>query len=93
MESKLKNSFVQYLIDRQKTEDNEVNFSELIDEQLLNLDDKKSIKSFFELILSNQIELAKNKRFPYDYTVKLARNNGKEKSVGILKCIELFNLY
>jgi hypothetical protein len=93
MESKLKNSFVQYLIDRQKTEEKEVYFSELIEEQLLNLKDKKSIKSFFELILSNQIELAKNKRFPYDYTVKLARINGKEKAVGILKCIELFNLY
>ena len=93
MESKLKNSFVQYLIDRQKTEDKEVNFSELIEEQLLNLKDKKSIKSFFELILSNQIELAKNKRFPYDYTVKLAKSNGKDKPIGILKCIELFNLY
>jgi hypothetical protein len=93
MESKSKNSFVQYLMDRQKTEDKEINFSELIDDQLLNLEDKKSIKSFFELILTNQIELAKNKRFPYDYTVKLARNNGKDKPVGILKCIELFNLY
>jgi hypothetical protein len=60
MESKSKNSFVQYLMDRQKTEEKEVYFSELIEEQLLNLDDKKSIKSFFELILSNQIELAKN---------------------------------
>jgi DNA polymerase III delta prime subunit len=37
--------------------------------------------------------IPKNKRFPYDYTVKLARNSGKEKAVGILKCIELFNLY
>jgi ATP-dependent 26S proteasome regulatory subunit len=45
------------------------------------------------LILTNQIELAKNKRFPYDYTVRLARSNGKDKPVGILKCIELFNLY
>ncbi len=93
MESKLKNSFVQYLIDRQKTEDKEVNFSELIEEQLLNLEDKKSIKSFFDLILSNQIELGKNKRFPYDYTVKMAKNTGKDKAVGILTCIELFNLY
>ena len=93
MESKPKNSFVQYLIDRQKTEDKEVNFSELIEEQLLNLEDKKSIKSFFDLILSNQIELGKNKRFPYDYTVKMAKNTGKDKAVGILTCIELFNLY
>jgi ATP-dependent 26S proteasome regulatory subunit len=93
MKCKLKNSFVQYLIDSQKTADKEVNFSELIEEQLLNLEDKKSIKSFFDLILSNQIELIKNKRFPYDYTVKLARNTGKDKAVGILKCIELFNLY
>jgi ATP-dependent 26S proteasome regulatory subunit len=93
MESKPKNSFVQYLIDRQKTEDKEVNFSELIEEQLLNLEDKKSIKSFFDLILSNQIELGKNKRFPYDYTVKMAKNTGKDKAVCILTCIELFNLY
>ena len=93
MESKSKNSFVQYLMDRQKTENEEINFSELIDDQLLNLEDKKSIKSFFELILTNQIELAKNKRFPYDYTVRLAKSNGKDKPVGILKCIELFNLY
>jgi hypothetical protein len=93
MESKSKNSFVQYLMDRQKIANEEINFSELIDDQLLNLEDKKSIKSFFELILTNQIELAKNKRFPYDYTVRLARSNGKDKPVGILKCIELFNLY
>ena len=46
MESKLKNSFVQFLIDRQKTENEEINFSELIDDQLLILEDKKSIKSF-----------------------------------------------
>jgi hypothetical protein len=93
MESKSKNSFVQYLMDRQKIANEEINFSELIDDQLLNLEDKKSIKSFFELILTNQIELSKNKRFPYDYTVRLARSNGKDKPVGILKCIELFNLY
>jgi hypothetical protein len=93
MESKSKNNFVQYLMDRQKTENEEINFSELIDDQLLILEDKKSIKSFFELILTNQIELSKNKRFPYDYTVRLARSNGKEKAVGILKCIELFNMY
>lgn len=93
MESKSKNSFVKYLMDRQKIANEEINVCELIDDQLLNLEDKKSIKSFFELILTNQIELAKNKRFPYNYTVKLARNNGKDKEVGILKCIELFNLY
>ena len=80
-------------MDRQKIANEEINFCELIDDQLLNLEDKKSIKSFFELILTNQIELSKNKRFPYDYTVRLARNNGKDKPVGILKCIELFNLY
>jgi hypothetical protein len=93
METKSKNNFVQYLMDRQKTENEEINFSELIDDQLLILEDKKSIKSFFELILTNQIELSKNKRFPYDYTVRLARSNGKDKPVGILKCIELFNMY
>lgn len=88
-----KNTLVQYIIDRQETENNEINFSELIDEQVLNLKDKKSIKSFFEMILNNQIELAKNKRFPYSYTIKLARKNRVNQAVCISKCIELFNLY
>ncbi len=93
MNSTIKNRVVEYLIDRQKTEDKEVNISELIDLELLNLADKKSIKYFFELILTNQIELTKNKRFPYDYIVKLARDKGKDKKEGILKCTELYNLY
>ena len=59
------NIFVQYLIEKQKSDNWEINFSQLIDENLLKLRDKKSVKVFFDLILSDQIELAKNKRFPY----------------------------
>lgn len=91
--SEANNLFVQYLTEKQKSDNCEINFSQLIDEKLLKLRDKKSIKAFFELILSDQIELAKNKRFPYDYTVKLANKSLNNKMIGVLKCVELYNLY
>ncbi len=93
IEDEPNNIFVQYLTEKQKSDNWEINFSQLIDEKLLKLRDKKSVKAFFELILSDQIELAKNKRFPYEYTVKLANNNFKNKLTGILKCVELYHLY
>jgi hypothetical protein len=87
------NIFVQYLTTKQKTLESEINFSQLIDEKILKQNDKKSIKCLFELILSKQIELAKNRRFPYDFTIKLANSELKSKDLSISNCIELFELY
>jgi hypothetical protein len=93
IETEPKNIFVQYLTIKQKSAETEINFSQLIDEKVLIQNDKKSIKCLFELILSNQIELAKNKRFPYDFTIKLASSESKSKELSISNCIELFDLY
>ena len=93
IENEPNNIFVQYLTEKQKSDNWEINFSQLIDEKLLKLRDKKSVKAFLELILSDQIELAKNKRFPYEYTVELASDNFTSKLTGILKCVELYNRY
>ena len=93
IETEPKNIFVQYLTIKQKSAETEINFSQLIDEKVLIQNDKKSIKCLFELILSNKIELAKNKRFPYDFTIKLASSESKSKELSISNCIELFDLY
>jgi hypothetical protein len=45
------------------------------------------------LILSNEIELAKNSRFPYVFTIRLANSELKSKDLSISNCIELFELY
>jgi hypothetical protein len=93
IEDEPNNIFVQYLTEKQKSNNWEINFSQLIDEKVLKLRDKKSMKIFFDLIVSDKIELTKNKRFPYEYAVKLANNDLKTKITGILKCVELYNLY
>ena len=51
---------------------NEITFNQLLDSKLLRLSDKKAIQSFFDMVLSNHIELVKSKRFPYDYGLKSA---------------------
>ena len=91
--SEPKNSFVEYLTNKNKTSEFEINFSQLIEDKILNPIDKKSIKSLFDLILSNQIELAKSKRFPYNFTIKLADCDTQPKELNISMCIELFDLY
>jgi hypothetical protein len=93
IETETKNMFVQYLTNKQNSAETEINISQLINEKVLKQHDKKSIKCLFELILSNQIELGKNKRFPYDFNIKLANNEMKNKEVSISTCIELFDLY
>lgn len=93
IETETKNMFVQYLTNKQNSAETEINISQLINEKVLKQHDKKSIKCLFELILSNQIELGKNKRFPYDFNIKLANNEKKNKEVSISTCIELFDLY
>ena len=91
--SEPKNSFVEYLTNKHKTSEFEINFGLLIEDKILNPIDKKSIKSLFDLILSNQIELGKSKRFPYDFTIKLADCDSQPKELNISLCIELFDLY
>lgn len=93
IETETKNMFVQYLTNKQNSAETEINISQLINEKVLKQHDKKSIKCLFELILSNQIELGKNKRFPYDFNIKLANNEMKNKELSISTCIELFDLY
>ena len=65
----------------------------MINDKILNQNDQKSIKCLFELILSNEIELAKFSRFPYDFTIRLANSKLKSKDLSISYCIELFELY
>ena len=89
--SEPKNSFVEYLTNKHKTSEFEINFGLLIEDKILNPIDKKSIKSLFDLILSNQIELGKSKRFPYDFTIKLADCDSQPKELNISLCIELFD--
>jgi hypothetical protein len=55
IEDEPNNIFVQYLTEKQKSDNWEINFSQLIDEKLLKLRDKKSVKAFFELILSDHL--------------------------------------
>jgi ATP-dependent 26S proteasome regulatory subunit len=93
IETETKNRFVQYLTNKQNSAETEINISQLINEKVLKQHDKKSIKCLFELILSNQIELGKNKRFPYDFNIKLANNEKKNKEVSLSRCIELFDFY
>ena len=93
VETEPKNIFVQYLTTKQKTLQSEITFSQLINDKILNQNDQKSIKCLFELILSNEIELAKFSRFPYDFTIRLANSKLKSKDLSISNCIELFELY
>ena len=93
VETEPKNIFVQYLTTKQKTLQSEITFSQLINDKILNQNDQKSIKCLFELILSNEIELAKFSRFPYDFTIRLANSKLKSKDLSISYCIELFELY
>ena len=93
VETEPKNIFVQYLSTKQKTLQSEITFSQLINDKILNQNDQKSIKCLFELILSNEIELAKFSRFPYDFTIRLANSKLKSKDLSISNCIELFELY
>lgn len=93
VETEPKNIFVQYLTIKQKTLQSEITFSQLINDKILNQNDQKSIKCLFELILSNEIELAKFSRFPYDFTIRLANSKLKSKDLSISNCIELFELY
>ena len=93
VETEPKNIFVQYLSTKQKTLQSEITFSQLINDKILNQNDQKSIKCLFELILSNEIELAKFSRFPYDFTIRLANSKLKSKDLSISYCIELFELY
>ena len=93
VETEPKNIFVQYLTTKQKTLQSEITFSQLINDKILNQNDQKSIKCLFELILSNEIELAKFSRFPYDFTIRLANSKLKSKNLSISYCIELFELY
>jgi|694.fasta_scaffold96417_4 hypothetical protein len=93
VETEPKNIFVQYLTTKQKTLQSEITFSQLIDEKILKQNDQKSIKCLFELILSNEIELAKNSRFPYVFTIRLGNSELKSKDLSISNCIELFELY
>lgn len=93
IETEQKNMFVQYLTNKQKSAETDINISQLIDEKVLDQQDKKSIKCLFELILSNQIELAKNKRYPYDFHIKLASSEVKSKELSISTCIELYDFY
>jgi ATP-dependent 26S proteasome regulatory subunit len=93
IETETKNMLVQYLMNKQNSAETEINISQLISEKVLKQHDKKSIKCLFELILSNQIELGKNKRFPYDFNIKLANSEVKSKELSISRCIELFDLY
>ena len=93
IETEPKNIFVQYLTTKQKTLQSEITFSQLINDKILNQNDQKSIKCLFELILSNEIELAKFSRFPYDFTIRLANSKLKSKDLSISNCIELFELY
>ena len=93
VETEPKNIFVQYLTTKQKTLQSEITFSQLIDEKILKQNDQRSIKCLFELILSNEIELAKNSRFPYVFTIRLANSELKSKDLSISNCIELFELY
>jgi hypothetical protein len=81
------------LTNKQNSAETEINFSQLINEKVIKQHDKKLIKCLFELILSNQIELWKNKRFPYDFNIKLANSEVKSKELSISRCIELFDLY
>ena len=93
VETEPKNIFVQYLTTKQKTLQSEITFSQLINDKILNQNDQKSIKCLFELILSNEIELAKFSRFPYVFTIRLANSKLKSKDLSISNCIELFELY
>ena len=93
VETEPKNIFVQYLTTKQKTLQSEITFSQLINDKILNQNDQKSIKYLFELILSNEIELAKFSRFPYVFTIRLANSKLKSKDLSISNCIELFELY
>ena len=93
VETEPKNIFVQYLSTKQKRLQSEITFSQLINDKILNQNDQKSIKCLFELILSNEIELAKFSRFPYDFTIRLANSKLKSKDLSISYCIELFELY
>ena len=93
IETETKNIFVQYLTSKENSAQDEINISQLINEKVLNQHDKKSIKCLFELILSNQIELGKNKRFPYDFNIKLAKSELKSKELSLSRCIELFDFY
>ncbi len=93
IETEPKNIFVQYLTTKQKTLQSEITFSQLINDKILNQNDQKSIKCLFELIISNEIELAKFSRFPYDFTIRLANSKLKSKDLSISNCIELFELY
>ena len=93
VETEPKNIFVQYLSTKQKTLQSEITFSQLINDKILNQNDQKSIKCLFELILSNEIELAKFSRFPYVFTIRLANSKLKSKDLSISNCIELFELY
>lgn len=51
---------------------NEITFGQLLDSNLLKLSDNKAIELFFDMVLSNQIELVKSRRFPYECALKLA---------------------
>jgi ATP-dependent 26S proteasome regulatory subunit len=93
IETETKNMLVQYLTNKQNSAETEINISQLISEKVLKQHDKKSIKCLFELILSNQIELGKNKRFPYDFNIKLVNSEVKFKELSISMCIQLFDLY
>jgi len=74
---------------------NEISFGQLLDSKLLKLSDTKAIQLFFDMVNSNQIELVKSRRFPYDHALKLATpfKPSQLKIVRISKCIELYDLF